>query len=263
VDQQSGIDPADQWVFDPATGSYQLRLDGVDAAAPHIPPHTAPVPVLAEQKPVPERPQGRTGARGRRRAEQRRAPKGRIPVWLGCTAALAIIGGGVGGYLFYDHHTVPCTTAPSATASPGASPIVSGTADAEAATDALRGRMAAPIDVRVNVYDGTGRFGASQAVLSWLQNSNGVTRSTNAGPAAGAVTTTTLDYAPNQADQARRLAKMMGLPASALKKGTKMAAFRQPMTLTLGRDFTAPGRPFSTPAPPSPRAAHPASSPHC
>ncbi|MCQ4085032.1 LytR C-terminal domain-containing protein [Streptomyces sp. RB6PN25] len=269
MDQHSGIDPADQWVFDPATGSYQMRLDGGGAPAPHYEPapapHYEPAPAPAPAPAdIPPRPEGRAAARGRRRAEQRRSPRGRIPVWLGCTAALAIIGGGVGGYLLYGHRTPSCTSASTATASPDPSPTVSRTADAAAATDALRGPMAAPINVRVNIFDGTGRFGSSQAVLSWLQNSNGVTRSTNAGPASHPVATTTLDYAPNQADQARRLAKMMDLPASALKEGTTMAAFRQPMTLTLGRDFTAPGQPFATPTPTTaPTPAKAASSPHC
>jgi hypothetical protein len=249
MDQQSGIDPADQWVFDPATDSYQLRLGGEDATAP---PTDSPA-----------RSQGRAAAHGRRRAERRRAPKGRIPVWLGCSAALVIISGGIGSYLFAGHSTAACATASSSSmASPTAPSAATPASNTQAATNALRGPMAAPVDVRVNIFDGTGRFGASQAVLSWLQNSNGVTRSTNAGPAASPVATTTLDYAPNQANQARRLAKMMDLPVSALKEGTKAAAFRQPMTLILGRDFTAPGQPFSAPTP-TPAATPSASSPHC
>ncbi|MBV9025542.1 MAG: LytR C-terminal domain-containing protein [Streptomycetaceae bacterium] len=254
MDQQSGIDPADQWAFDPATGTYQLRLNGGNA----VPLPYEPAP--AEEIRPPAGPQGRAAMRGRRRAEQRRAPKGRIPVWLGCTATLVIIGGGIGSYLLYGRPTAACTIASPSMASPTAAQTVIPPSNTRATANALRGPMAAPIDVRVNIFDGTGRFGASQAVLSWLQNSNGVTRSTNAGPAANPVATTTLDYAPNQADQARRLAKMMSLPASALKEGTKAAAFRQPMTLTLGQDFTAPDQPFSTPAPaPTPAA----SSPHC
>jgi LytR cell envelope-related transcriptional attenuator len=252
MDQQSGIDPADQWVFDPETGSYQLRLGDGNGDGNTAPPLSHP----------PAHSQGRAAARAQRRAERRRAPKGRIPVWLGCTAALVIIGGGIGSYLFSGRSTAACTIASSPMPSPTAPPTVNPASNTQPAANALRGPMAAPIDVRVNIFDGTGRFGASQAVLSWLQNSNGVTRSTNAGPAAGPVAATTLDYAPNQADQARRLAKMLDLPASALKEGTKAAASRQPMILILGRDFTAPGQPFSTPAS-TPAATHPTSSPHC
>ena len=48
-------------------------------------------------------------------------------------------------------------------------------------------------------------------------------------------------------DQARELAAMMGLPASALKEGKVNAAYHAQMTLTLGKDFTAPGQPLSAP----------------
>jgi hypothetical protein len=103
------------------------------------------------------------------------------------------------------------------------------------------------VNVRVEIYNGSGVFGAAQDTVSWLQNSKGVTRSTNGGNAAATTATTKLQYAPNQADQARALAAMMGLPASALIEGTKDAAPRANMTLTLGKDFKEAGTPITAP----------------
>jgi LCP family protein required for cell wall assembly len=111
----------------------------------------------------------------------------------------------------------------------------------------LVGPKAAPHDTRVLVYNGTGEFGASQDVLAWLQNDEHADRTTNGGDAPKKVARTTLQYAPNQADQARSLAAMMGLPASALIEGTKDAAYHANMTLTLGADYTAPGTPIGPP----------------
>lgn len=116
-----------------------------------------------------------------------------------------------------------------------------------AAADKLKGTKAAAVNVRVEIYNGSGVFGAAQDTVSWLQNSKGVTRSTNGGNAAATTATTKLQYAPNQADQARALAAMMGLPASALTEGTKDAAPRANMTLTLGKDFKAAGTPITAP----------------
>ncbi|MFC4033834.1 LCP family protein [Streptomyces polygonati] len=114
----------------------------------------------------------------------------------------------------------------------------------------LVGPKATPHNTRVLVYNGTGVFGASQDVLNWLQNDEGVNRSTNGGDAPSHAARTTLKYAPNQADQARSLAAMMGLPASALIPGTVNAAPRANMTLTLGADYTAPGTPIGPPTTP-------------
>jgi hypothetical protein len=128
---------------------------------------------------------------------------------------------------------------------------VSLTPDRPAAADPkLAGPKATAHDTRVEVFNGTGVFGTSQDVLAWLQNSKGADRTTNGGDAHGKVPRTTLRYAPNQADQARSLAAMMGLPASALIPGTKNAAPRANMTLTLGADFTAPGVPVGPPTAP-------------
>ncbi|MFJ4409786.1 LCP family protein [Streptomyces sp. NPDC088910] len=110
----------------------------------------------------------------------------------------------------------------------------------------LTGPKATPHDTRVNVLNGSGTFGAAQSTVNWLQNTQGVNRSANGGNAP-ATARTVLEYAPNQADQARSLAAMMGLPASALKQGTTDAAPLAYMKLTLGKDFTAPGTPIGPP----------------
>lgn len=117
----------------------------------------------------------------------------------------------------------------------------------DAAEGKLKGPKADAINVRVEVFNGSGIFGAAQDTVNWLQNAQGVTRSTNGGNAPAEAKKTTLEYAPNQADQARRLADMMGLPASALTQGTENAAPRANMTLTLGKDFTAAGTPITAP----------------
>jgi LCP family protein required for cell wall assembly len=110
----------------------------------------------------------------------------------------------------------------------------------------LVGPKATPHDTRVNVLNGSGVFGAAQDTVNWLQNTQGVNRSANAGNAP-ATARTLLEYAPNQADQARSLAAMMGLPAAALKQGTVNAKPLAYMKLTLGKDFTTPGTPIGPP----------------
>lgn len=114
----------------------------------------------------------------------------------------------------------------------------------------LVGPKATAHNTRVNVHNGTGVFGASQDVLAWLQNDEGVNRSDNGGDAPALAARTTLQYAPNQADQARSLAAMMGLPASALHEGTKNVPPLTYMNLTLGKDYTAPGTPIAPPTTP-------------
>ncbi|MFI1966994.1 LCP family protein [Streptomyces pathocidini] len=112
----------------------------------------------------------------------------------------------------------------------------------------LKGPKADPSNVRVEVLNGGGPFGAAQETVDWLQNTEGVLKSSNGGNATGPEQkTTTLTYAPNQADQARALAAMMGMPASALKPGTEDAGPMVPMTLTLGADFRGAGTPLTAP----------------
>ncbi|NUV97062.1 LytR C-terminal domain-containing protein, partial [Streptomyces sp. KAI 90] len=54
---------------------------------------------------------------------------------------------------------------------------------------------------------------------------------------------TTLEYAPDQADQARALAEILGLSGAAMKPGESVtnAQGLPTMTLTLGKDFKGAG----------------------
>ncbi|MFC8510751.1 LCP family protein [Streptomyces sp. NPDC057411] len=121
-------------------------------------------------------------------------------------------------------------------------------AQAQAQAALLKGERSTARAVRVDVYNGSGIRGAAQSTINWLQNEHGVTRSTNKSNAPEKAARTTLTYAPNQADQARKLADLMGLPASALKPGTQDAGEREPMTLVLGADFKGAGVPLTGPA---------------
>ncbi|RKT05032.1 LytR family transcriptional attenuator [Streptomyces sp. 3211.6] len=123
-------------------------------------------------------------------------------------------------------------------------------ADAKSKQDALlQGNRAPAGDVRVDVYNGGGPPGAASTTLTWLQNTKGVYKAGNHGNASARLAATQLEYAPNQADQARALADMMGLPASALKPGAVDAGPKTPMKLTLGSDFKEPGTPLGAAAP--------------
>ncbi|MEV5979329.1 LCP family protein [Streptomyces sp. NPDC052114] len=114
----------------------------------------------------------------------------------------------------------------------------------------LKGPKADASEVRVDIYNGSGKTGAAQTTLTWLQNNEGVLKSSQLGNAPSDIKKTTLEYAPDQADQARRLADIMGLPAAALKPGKseKNAQGLPAMKLTLGGDFKGAGVPISAPA---------------
>ncbi|TYR48219.1 LytR family transcriptional regulator [Streptomyces parvus] len=112
----------------------------------------------------------------------------------------------------------------------------------------LKGPKADPADVRVDVLNGGEISGAAGATVTWLQNEQGVLKSTNKANAPEKIKKTTLAYAPNQADQARALAEMMGLPATAMKKGTADAEGLEAMVLTLGADFKGAGQLITGPA---------------
>ncbi|MCD9144600.1 LCP family protein [Streptomyces albireticuli] len=123
---------------------------------------------------------------------------------------------------------------------------------ADAAQDALlKGPKAEPGSVRVKVLNGSGRIGAAQEAVVWMQNTKGMRLTSNGGNAVGGkkLDKTVLEFAPNQADQARRLAEVMGLPVEALKVGKADAAPTAEMTLTLGADYKAAGTPVSVPTP--------------
>ncbi|MET7366010.1 LCP family protein [Streptomyces sp. NPDC005566] len=112
----------------------------------------------------------------------------------------------------------------------------------------LKGAEADPADIRVDVLNGGSIAGAADATVTWLQAEQGVPEATNRANAPAKIDTTTLAYAPDQADQARALAAIMGLPATALKQGTADAENLQAMVLTLGADFKGAGVPVTGPA---------------
>jgi LCP family protein required for cell wall assembly len=113
----------------------------------------------------------------------------------------------------------------------------------DAAAGRLKGTRSAASEVRVRILNGGADAGSAQATLSWLQNDEGVTKSENAGNAPAALSKTTLEYAPDQADQARKLAAIMGLSGSAMKPGKSVENSQglPTMTLTLGKDFKGAG----------------------
>ncbi|MEU0584765.1 LCP family protein [Streptomyces sp. NPDC006132] len=119
--------------------------------------------------------------------------------------------------------------------------------DAEAAR--LKGTKAPAAEVRVRILNGGAVAGSAQKTLQYLQVEEGVTKSENGGNAPAALARTTLEYAPGQADQARRLADIMGLSGAALKPGESVANSQglPTMTLTLGRDFKGAGVKLNAP----------------
>ncbi|QLE72338.1 LytR family transcriptional regulator [Streptomyces rectiverticillatus] len=114
----------------------------------------------------------------------------------------------------------------------------------------LQGPRAEPAAVRVKVLNGSGRIGAAQEAVRWMQNSKGILRSSNGGntPGGKKADKTVLEFSPAQADQARRIADVMGLSADALKETSGGAAPAE-MTLTLGSDFKGAGTPVHVQAP--------------
>ncbi|GGY23635.1 LCP family protein [Streptomyces djakartensis] len=119
--------------------------------------------------------------------------------------------------------------------------------DAEAAR--LKGPKAPASEVRVRILNGGAVAGSAQKTLQYLQVEEGVTKSDNAGNAPSELARTTLEYAPDQADQARRLADIMGLPGSALKPGESVINSQgvPAMTLTLGKDYKGAGVKINAP----------------
>ncbi|MEV5102798.1 LCP family protein [Streptomyces massasporeus] len=122
--------------------------------------------------------------------------------------------------------------------------------EAAAVAARLKGTKAPASEVRVRIMNGGAVAGSAQETLSWLQNEEGVTKSENAGNAPASLAKTTLEYAPDQADQARRLADLMGLPGSAMKPGESVTNDQglPAMTLTLGKDFEGAGVSLTTPS---------------
>ncbi len=114
----------------------------------------------------------------------------------------------------------------------------------------LKGSRSAASDIRVNIYNGGAAAGSAQTTLNWLQVEEGVTKSTQLGNADTTLSKTTLEYAPDQADQARKLADLMGLPASAMKPGKSEENSQglPAIVLTLGKDFKGAGESLTAPS---------------
>ncbi|MEV2213644.1 LCP family protein [Streptomyces sp. NPDC050997] len=121
--------------------------------------------------------------------------------------------------------------------------------EAAAVAARLDGAKSAASEVRVRIFNGGAVAGSAQAELQYLQNDEGVVKSENAGNAPAELAKTTLEYAPDQADQARRLADIMGLSGSAMKPGKSVTNSQglPTMTLTLGKDFEEAGVSLTAP----------------
>lgn len=113
----------------------------------------------------------------------------------------------------------------------------------------LKGTRSAAADIRVDIYNGGAPGGSAQETLNWLQITEGVLKSSQLGNADATLSKTTLEYSPDQADQARKLADLMGLSASALKPGKseKNSQGLPAIVLTLGKDFKGAGVSMTTP----------------
>ncbi|MBJ7905000.1 LCP family protein [Streptomyces sp. DSM 110735] len=120
--------------------------------------------------------------------------------------------------------------------------------DAQAAR--LKGSRSAASDVRVRILNGGAQAGSAQSTLQWMQTDKGILKSENAGNAPAELSKTTLEYAPDQASQARELAALMGLSGSALKPGKSVTNSQglPAMTLTLGKDFKGAGVSMTAPS---------------
>ncbi|WP_201258957.1 LCP family protein [Streptomyces ambofaciens] len=107
----------------------------------------------------------------------------------------------------------------------------------------LEGEKSDPSEIRVRVLNGGAAAGSAQQELIHLQTEAGVTKSENAGNADTELAKTTLEYAPDQADQARALAEILGLSGAAMKPGESVtnAQGLPTMSLTLGKDFKGAG----------------------
>lgn len=116
----------------------------------------------------------------------------------------------------------------------------------------LKGPRSASGEVRVDLYNAGAPAGSAQTTLAWLQTHQGVTKSSQRGNTGTHQRKTILEYAPAQAAQARELADLMGLPASALKPGRseKNDQGLPAMVLRLGADFQGAGIPLTGPAKP-------------
>ncbi|WP_328582239.1 LCP family protein [Streptomyces sp. NBC_00370] len=138
--QADDMDPADQWVLNPQTGNYELRLD--NSAGQSSTPGPAK-PRDSSRRADPDRPASRQDARpgsrsesrsesrsasrsgrsdvpgprasrrkgqaaeataqGRRKRKQKKSGKKKALLWTGGTLAFLLVAGSVGGYAYYQH----------------------------------------------------------------------------------------------------------------------------------------------------------------
>ncbi|MGQ5634289.1 LytR C-terminal domain-containing protein [Streptomyces sp. EWL5.16] len=249
-------------MLDPVSGEWRLRLpdegspDGRWPAGDCIEPVASAGGVAAHSRSKPTahaRGERHGGAGQGRRARRRNSSRGTSRWFIGFLCFLAL-GGSVSGYILLNgggkggatHAAASATAAATCTPSVHPSGSTLRRRAGSASATVLHGAKAKPIDVRVTVLNGSGTSGQAQAVLNWMQNDEGFLRTSNGGPTT-VTATTTLVYAPNHADQARTLAAAMRLPVSALHGTGTGTGRRDPMVLTLGRDFEGAGKPPAAP----------------
>ena len=116
------VDPADQWVFDPSTGSYTLRLNSVaddSGSSSGSSRPTAPRQRTSDAEEEPRLPsqrrRGRTEAaaatagghrsagHGRRKRKPELSKRQKVLRWGAGTLGLILVAGGTVGYFLYDH----------------------------------------------------------------------------------------------------------------------------------------------------------------
>jgi LCP family protein required for cell wall assembly len=98
-------------------------------------------------------------------------------------------------------------------------------------------------EVEVSILNGGGPSGAAAETAQYLLG-KGAGSATSGGNAPQETSKTVLKFGADQEEQAARLADMLKLPASALKKTDSADSA---MTLTLGKDFTEPGKSLGAP----------------
>lgn len=110
---------------------------------------------------------------------------------------------------------------------------------------AAKAKKAPASEVSVEVRNGGGTSGAAAKTAEWLTGSKGVGKATSNGNAPQQLDQTRLEFTAGQAGQAARLADIMKLPDSALKKTGGGASSGGAMKLTLGDDFEGVGEPVA------------------
>lgn len=113
------VDPADQWVFDPNTGSYTLRLNPVAGdsrsrpagSRPDAPRQRRTSSAEEADPPLPGQRRRGSGSQvpppgagaGRRKRRPGPSKKQKVMRWGAGTLGLILVAGGITGYFLYDH----------------------------------------------------------------------------------------------------------------------------------------------------------------